>query len=62
MNRRGFILSALAAPLVVTTPGLLMPVKSFVPTPSRYVGDLHYDTYGGMTYWFDGKLWTSIID
>lgn len=32
MNRRGFITGALAAPAVVVTPGLLMPVRSFTPT------------------------------
>lgn len=28
MNRRGFLKSILAAPVVITTPGLLMPVKA----------------------------------
>ncbi|MEM9739546.1 MAG: hypothetical protein AAF829_06720 [Pseudomonadota bacterium] len=32
MNRRGFIAGALAAPAVVVTPGLLMPVRPFTPT------------------------------
>jgi hypothetical protein len=30
MNRRNFLLGALAAPVVICTPGLLMPVKSVV--------------------------------
>lgn len=43
MNRRSFLLGAVAAPWVITTPGLLMPVRSFaapqlwVP-PERLVG------------------------
>lgn len=30
MNRRRFLLGALSAPAVITTPGLLMPVKALV--------------------------------
>ena len=33
MNRRGFILGALAAPTVIRTPGLLMPVKPRIQYP-----------------------------
>jgi hypothetical protein len=29
MNRRRFLLGALSAPAVITTPGLLMPVKAW---------------------------------
>jgi hypothetical protein len=31
MNRRGFLLSALAAPFVIRTAGVLMPVKAIAP-------------------------------
>lgn len=40
MQRRSLILSALAAPFVVRTPGLLMPVKpvpAFIPVPVAIV-------------------------
>ena len=40
MNRRGFLLGALAAPAVIKTPGLLMPVKKVILPPKRYV--LHW--------------------
>ena len=30
MQRRGFLLGAVAAPVVITTPGLLMPVRAAV--------------------------------
>lgn len=34
MNRRGFLTGLLAAPVVITTPGLLMPVRSLaLPEP-----------------------------
>lgn len=33
MNRRGFILGALAAPSIIKTPGLLMPIKPPVIYP-----------------------------
>lgn len=32
MNRRGFLTGLLAAPVVITTPGLLMPVKPVLDT------------------------------
>lgn len=33
LNRRSFFMGALAAPLVVKTPGLLMPVRKVAATP-----------------------------
>lgn len=36
MNRRSFLLSALAAPVVIRTPGLLMPVKPVVLAPGTW--------------------------
>ena len=55
MNRRGFILGALSAPAVITTPGLLMPVRALEPQhgwyspfcqpPVRFVGHV-YDKPG----------------
>lgn len=42
MNRRRFLLSALAAPAVVTTAGLLMPVRAIKPSwwPLPYDGPI----------------------
>jgi hypothetical protein len=34
MNRRGFLLGAMAAPAVICTPGLLMPVKPMAASGS----------------------------
>jgi hypothetical protein len=31
MNRRRFLLTSLAAPAVIRTPGLIMPVKAMTP-------------------------------
>ena len=39
MNRRFFLRGLIAAPLVITTPGLLMPVKA-LPKPFAYVSGL----------------------
>jgi len=32
-TRRTFLIGLIAAPVVITTPGLLMPVKDFILTP-----------------------------
>ena len=48
MNRRGFITGILAAPVVITTPGLLMSVRKLIepevmtltPMPGVGIGDL----------------------
>ena len=39
MNRRFFLRGLIAAPIVITTPGLLMPVKA-LPKPFAYVSGL----------------------
>jgi hypothetical protein len=47
MNRRGFLgvlTGLIAAPLVIKTPGLLMPIKPHIITPDgeNYRGDLSF--------------------
>ena len=42
MNRRFFLRGLIAAPIVITTPGLLMPVKA-IPTPFAYVKGVWLD-------------------
>lgn len=37
MNRRGFILGALAAPAVIRTPGLIMPVRPTRGTMVKFI-------------------------
>lgn len=37
MDRRGFIKGMLAAPVVIRTPGLLMPVKKIITTQKRLI-------------------------
>lgn len=52
MNRRGFLLGALAAPAVITTPGLLMPVRPRIVTgnsPIIYVTE-------------DGSKWVAMSE
>ena len=49
MKRRAFLLGALAAPVVIRTPSLLMPVK---PVP-KHVPILDY-TSGFMVHWTNG--------
>ena len=48
MKRRAFILGALAAPVVVRTPGLLMPVEPV----SKHVPKFHC-TSSVMVYWIN---------
>ncbi len=38
MNRRGFLTGLLASPAVITTPGLLMPVKAWSETWPVVIG------------------------
>ena len=63
LNRRSFLQGALAAPAVILTPGLLMPVKSVIwPTPGVVAFDyedvramlLRYT----MTVREEGGIWT----
>ena len=35
MNRRGFLLGLLAAPVIIRTPGILMPIKQFTILPKE---------------------------
>lgn len=50
MNRRGFLGGLLAAPVVITTPRLLMPIKPVLPSirfltpPGRMVWNLEFGT------------------
>jgi len=37
MRRRGFLKALLAAPVIITTPGLLMPVKRLILPPPAVV-------------------------
>lgn len=59
MNRRGFLTGLLASPAVITTPGLLMPVKAWaeplaVGMRSRFFGDLYVCMASGTVYVSDG--------
>ena len=51
MNRRSFLRGLLAAPAVITTRGLLMPVRALL-----HPDDIIME-YGGMT-WADGRIIT----
>lgn len=42
MNRRGFLFGLLAAPVIIRTPGILMPIKQFIIPPKEKL----YLTYG----------------
>ena len=44
LNRRGFILGAIAAPAVIRTPGLIMPVKPVIETPKLIIEDFEWRT------------------
>lgn len=49
LNRRGFLgglVAALAAPTIIRTPGLLMPVKRAV-LPAQIIGDQYFGASGG---------------
>lgn len=50
MNRRGFLTGLLSAPAVITTPGLLMPVRAWVEpeTITLTVNGLHRDDYAAV--------------
>lgn len=45
MSRRNFLIGLVAAPAVIRTPGLLMPVKSFTPdyTVKIHTSDLTWE-------------------
>lgn len=63
MNRRSLILSALAAPFVARTPGLLMPVKPvrnplLIPVMP---GTLYYVPNRPEWLVWDGARWTPCI-
>lgn len=46
MNRRAFLHGLLAAPVVITTPGLLMPVRAMPPEYMLYVSEIGMDGEG----------------
>lgn len=56
MKRRSFLTGLIAAPVVITTPGLLMPVRA-LEVPERHAGNIippqpryPYSTDGGLTW------------
>lgn len=51
MDRRTFLRGALAAPVVITTPGLLMPVKPRVMPNSSAIQVLEVDRVTGERRW-----------
>lgn len=75
MQRRSLILTALAAPFVVRTPGLLMPVRPVRPAGvKRWVcwhgpiapvdpprGELWFDTSRNVLRVFTGKTWGVVV-
>lgn len=59
MNRRRFLLSALAAPAVITTAGLLMPVRAIKPSwwPEPYDGPIRIVAASGNCDATSSDIW-----
>lgn len=64
LSRRTFLTGLIAAPIVITTPGLLMPVKALTPAPGLLLKYEPGDNYPGYEAWADssGKLHFRVID